>query len=153
MFGSIFSALVNSACGVHDFSLTFAPQIFYSCLRRILILGFLFLTGLGHIDGAGFSFFAGFMGEYLDQPACSIGEHSGSQSSCLRARKIRAVAGTYQGLIGYDSPVMSRVLPDHSEYSTSEGHRKEDVTNKVLDPPFTNLTQRSDSDEKLMLIR
>ena len=117
------------------------------CLCRILTLEFLFLTGLGHIEGAGSSVFVGSIGEYLDQPGCSIGEYSGSQSFCLRARKIRAVVNTHQGLIGHDAPVMSRVLPGHSEYSIFEGHGKEDATSKISDPPFTNLTQRSDSDE------
>ena len=47
---------------------------------------------------------------------------------------------------------MPQVLHGHSGYGTFEGYRKEDVISKVLDPPFTNLTQRSDSDEKFMLI-
>jgi len=122
------------------------------CLYRILTLGFLFLGGLSHIDGAGSSVFAGFMGEYLDRAACSIGEHSGSQSFCLRARKICAVVDTHQGLIGHDALVISRILPSHSEYGAFEGHEKEDVTRMVSDPLFTNLTQRSDGDEKPMLI-
>ena len=63
------------------------------------------------------------------------------------------VVDTYQDLIGHDAPVMSRILPDHNEHGTFEGHGKEDVTSKVLDPPFTNLAQRSDSDKKPMLIR
>ena len=112
----------------------------------------MFLTGLGNIDGAGSSVFAGLMGEYLDWPACSIGEHSGSQSFCLRARNIRAVVDTHQGLIGHDAPVMSRIFPGHNEHGAFGGHGKEDVISKVSDPPFTNLTQRSDSDEKPMLI-
>jgi len=62
------------------------------------------------------------------------------------------VTGTRQGLIGHDAPVMPRVLHGHNGYGAFEGHRKEDITSKVLDPPFTNLTQRSDSDEKLMLV-
>jgi len=33
-----------------------------------------------------------------------------------------------------------------------EGHGKGDVISKVSDPPSTNLTQRSDSDEKPMLV-
>ena len=92
------------------------------------------------------------MGEYLNWPTCSIGKHSGSQSFYLRAWKIRAIADTHQGLIGHDAPVMSWILPGHSEYDTFEGHGKEDVTSKVSDPPFTNLTQKSDIDEKPMLI-
>ena len=35
---------------------------------------------------------------------------------------------------------------------TLEGHRKEDVTSKVSDPPFTNLVQESDSNDEPMLI-
>ena len=62
------------------------------------------------------------------------------------------VTGTRQGLIGRDAPVMPRVLHGHSGYGAFEGHGKEDITSKVSDPPFTNLTQRSDNDEKLMLI-
>ena len=76
----------------------------------------------------------------------------GSQSSCPWARRIRAVTGIHQGLIGHDAPVMPQVLHGHSGYGTFEGHGKEDVTSKVSDPPFTNLTQRSDSDEKPMLV-
>ena len=57
-----------------------------------------------------------------------------------------------QGLIGYDAPAMPRVLHVHSGYGGFEGYRKEDVTSKVSDPPFTSLTQRSDSNEKYMLI-
>ena len=51
---------------------------------------------------------------------------------------------------------MSRILPGHSEHGAFEGHgkedRKEDVTSKISDPLFTNLTQRSDSVKKPMLI-
>ena len=68
-------------------------------------------------------------------------------------RKIRAVLDTHQDIIGYDAPVISRILPDHSEHGAFEGHGKEDVTSKLSDPPFTNLIQRSDSNEKFMLIR
>ena len=78
---------------------------------RILTLGFLFLAGLGHIDGAGSSAFARFMGEYLDRPGCSIAEHSGSQDSCPRARKVRMVVDTHQDITGHDAPVMSWILP------------------------------------------
>ena len=115
-------------------------------------MGFLFLAGPGHIDGASSSVFSTSMREYLDWPACSIGEHSGNQSFCLRARKNRAVVDTHQDLIGHDVPVISGILPDHNEYSAFEGHGKDDVTSKVSDPPFTNLTQRSVSDEKPMLV-
>ena len=92
------------------------------------------------------------MGENLDQPACSFGYHSRSQNFCLRARKIRAVVDTHQDIIGHDAPVMSRILPDHDVHDAFEGHGKEDVTSKVSDPPFTNFTLRSDSDEKPMLV-
>ena len=57
------------------------------------------------------------------------------------------VADTHQGLIEHDAPVMPRVLHGHSGYDAFEGHGKEDVTGKVSDPPFTNLTQRSYNDE------
>jgi len=36
----------------------------------------------------------------------------------------------------------------HSGYGASEGHRKEDIPNKVSDPLFTNLIQRSDNNKK-----
>jgi len=108
----------------------------------------LFLTGFGHIVNV----LAGFMGEYLDRPACSIVEHSGSQNSCQWVRRIYAVVGIRQGLIGHDAPVMPRVLHGHSGYGAFEGHRKEDVASKVSDPSFTNLTQRSDGDKKSMLV-
>jgi len=89
-------------------------------------------------------------------PTCSIGEHLGSQSSCSWARRLHAVTDTRQGLIGHDAPAMPRVCHGHSGYGGGygalEGHGKEDVTSKVSDPPFTNLTQRSDSDEKPMLV-
>ena len=51
-----------------------------------------------------------------------------------------------------DAPVMSRILPDHNEYGAFKDHGKEDVTSKVSDLPFTNLIQRSDNNEKPMLI-
>jgi len=114
---------------------------------------FLFLAGSNHIDGAGSSVFAASIRGYLEQPACSIGEHLESQNFCLRARKIRAVLNTHQDIIGHNAPVMSRILPDHNEHGAFEGHGKEDVTSKVSDPPFTNLAQRSDSDKKPLLIR
>jgi len=72
---------------------------------------------------------------------------------CPMTRKIHAVLNTHQDIIGHDAPVKSRILPDHNEHGAFEGHRKEDVTSKVSDPPFTNLVQRSDDNEKLMLIR
>ena len=62
-----------------------------------------------------------------------------------------------QGLIGHDAPAMPRVCHGHSGYGGGYGplvgHGKEDVTCKVSDPPFTNLTARSDIEEKSMLIR
>ena len=54
-------------------------------------------------------------------------------------RRIRAVVGIRQGLIGHDASVMPRVLHGHSGYGAFEGHRKEDVTSKVLDPPSSIL--------------
>ena len=56
-----------------------------------------------------------------------------------RVRKIRTVVDTYQDIIGHDAPVMSQILPVHSEHDAFEGHGKEDITSKVSDPPFTNL--------------
>jgi len=47
---------------------------------------------------------------------------------------------------------MSQILPDHNEHGAFEGHGKDEITRKVSDPPFTNLAQRSESDEKTMLI-
>ena len=87
-----------------------------------------------------------------ERPVRSIGDHLRSQNYCPRARKIRAVLDTHQDIIGNDVPVNSRILPEHNEHGVSEGHGKEDVTSKVSDPPFTNLVQRSDNDEKFMLI-
>jgi len=68
-------------------------------------------------------------------------------------RKICAVLDIHQDIIGHYAPVRSRILPDHNEHGTFEGQGKEDVTSKVLDPPFTNLIQRGDNNEKFMLIR
>ena len=116
-------------------------------------MGFLFLAGPGHIDGVGFSVFVTSIGEYLERPACSIGENLGSQNFCLRARKIRAILDTHKDITGYNAPVISRILPDHSEHGTFKGHEKEDVTSKVSDPLFTNLVQRNDSDKKPIIIR
>ena len=72
---------------------------------------------------------------------------------------IRAVNGIRQGLIGHNAPAMPLVCHDHSGYSGGyggrygllAGHGKEDVTCKVSEHPFTNLTPRSDIDEKLSL--
>ena len=68
---------------------------------------------------------------------------------------------THQDLIGHDEPALPRVCHGHSGYGGGYGGGygllaglgKEDVTCKVSDPPFSNLTPRSDIDEKLMLIR
>ena len=81
---SIFSipASVKSVSRVYDFSLMFMLLAF--CFYRIITLGFLFLAGSGHID----TVLAGFMGEYLDRPAFSIGEHSGSHNFCPRACRV-----------------------------------------------------------------
>ena len=84
-------------------------------------------------------------------PVCLIGEHLKSQNFYPRVRKIHAVIDTHQDIIGHDTSIMSRILLDHNEHEAFEGHEKEDVTSKVSDPPFTNLTQRSDSDKKSML--
>ena len=130
-----------------------ASGFLFSVFAEFEPLFFLFLAGLGHIEGAGSSVFATSIGGYLERPACSIGEHSGSQNFCPRVRKIRMVLDTHQDIIGHNAPVMSQILPDRNKYGTFEGHRKKDVTSKVSDPPFTNLTQRSDSDKKSMLIR
>ena len=116
-------------------------------------MGFLFLAGFGHIDGAGSNVFAVSIGGYLKWPACSISEHLRSHNFCLRARKIHAVLNTHQDIIGHDALVMSRILLDHNEHGAFKGHEKEDVTSKVSDSLFTNLIQKSDSNEKLMLIR
>ena len=61
------------------------------------------------------------MGEYFDQPACLIGEHSGSQSSCSWAGWLRAVTDTGQSLIGHDAPAMPRVCHAHSGYGGGYG--------------------------------
>ena len=49
-----------------------------------------------------------------------------------------------QGLIGHDAPEYHRVCHAHSgyggRYGLLAGHGKKDVTCKVSDPPFTNLT-------------
>jgi len=89
-----------------------------------------------------FCVFAGLMGEYFDQPA---------RSSSWDIR---------QGLIGHDAPALPWLYHGHSGYGGEygvgygvlEGYRKEDVTSKASDPPFTNLTPRSNIDEKPMLI-
>ena len=83
-----------------DFAQNFNPWVF------------LFLAGLGRIDGAGSSVFVMSIGRHMKQPACSIGEHSKSQNFRSRVRKICMVVDTHQDIIGYDAPVISRILPD-----------------------------------------
>ena len=89
----------------------------------------------------------------MKRPVRTIGDHLRSQNFYPRARKIHAVLDTHQDIIGHDAPIRFRILPDHNEHGVFEGHGKEDVTSKVSDPSFTNLIQRSDSNEKPMLIR
>jgi len=120
---------------------------------RNLILEFFLLAGLGHIDGAGSSVFAASIEGDIKWPTCLIEYHLRSQNFCLRVRKIHAVLDTDQDIIGHDTPVWSRILPDHNEHDIFEGHGKVNITSKVSDSPFTNLVQRSDSNEELMLIR
>ena len=126
-------------------------QLLRSCFNRILT--FWFFTSCRFWQ---FCIFTGLLREYFDERACSIGKHSGNQSSCSWARRIRAVNDIRQGLIGQDAPAMPQACHGHSGYGGGygalAGHEKEDVSNKVSDPPFTNLTPRSDIDEKLMLI-
>ena len=62
------------------------------------------------------------------------------------------ILDTHQDIIGHDAPVKSQILPDYDEHDALEGHKKENVTSKISDPPFTSLVQKSDSDEKPMLI-
>ena len=112
-------------------------------------MSFLLLTSLGHIDGAGSSVFAASIKGDMKRPACSIGDHLRSQNFCPKVRTIRAVLETHQDIIGHDVLVRSRILLDHNEHGVFEGHGKEDVTSKVLDPLFANLIQRSDSNEKI----
>jgi len=54
------------------------------------------------------------------------------------------VNDTRQGLIGRNAPALPRVYHGHSGYGGGygvlEGHKKENVTSKVSDPPFTILT-------------
>jgi len=62
-----------------------------------------------------------------------------------------------QGLIGYDAPALPQVYHGYSGYGGGygplAGHGKEDITCKISDPPFNNLTPRSDIDKKPMFIR
>jgi len=82
----------------------------------------------------------------------SIADRLRSQNFCPRVRKIRVILNTHQDIIGHNALIRSRILPDHNEHGTFEGHRKVDVTSKVSNPPFTNLIQRGDNNEKPMLI-
>ena len=72
-------------------------QLLPSCLNRILTLWFLASCRFWQLQSV-FRIFAGLLGEYFDQRACSIGEHSRNQSSCPGARRIRVVNGIRQGL-------------------------------------------------------
>jgi len=105
-------------------------------------LGFFLLAGCGHIVGAGSSVFAAFIEVDMKRPVRSIGDHLRSQNFCPKAKKIRVVLDTHQDIIGHDASVRSRILLDHNEHGTFEGHGKEDITSKVSAPPFTNLVQR-----------
>ena len=60
-----------------------------------------------------------------------------------------AVLNTHQDIIEHDALVRFWILPNHG---TFEGHGRKDVNSKVPDPSFTNLIQRSNSNEKCMLI-
>jgi len=73
----------------------------------------------------------------MKRPVRSISDHLRSQNFYLKVRKIRAVLDTQQDIIGHDAPVRSQILPDHNEHGAFEDHRKEDITSKVSDPPFT----------------
>ena len=75
-------------------------------------------------------------------PVCSIGDHLIIQNFCPRVRKICAILDTHQDIIGHDPPVRSRILPNYNEHGAFGGHEKENVINKVSDPPFTNLVQK-----------
>ena len=58
----------------------------------------------------------------MKRPACSIGDRLRRQNFCPRTRKIRAVLGTHQDIIGHDALIMSRILPDHYEHGAFEGN-------------------------------
>jgi len=111
-------------------------------------LGFFLFAGRDHIVGAGTSVFAASIEVDMKRSVHLIGDYLMSQTSCPKARKISVVLDTHQDIIGHDAPVWSRLLPDHNEHSAFEGHEKEDVTNKVSDPLFTNLVQRSENNKK-----
>ena len=151
-------SVVNSvserfASEVHDFrsASVFLNSCFLS-LQKFNPRVFFLLAGCGHIVGADFSVFAAFIKVDMKRPVRSIGDHLRSQNFYPKARKIRVILDTHQNVIGHDAPVRFRILPDHNEYGAFEGHEKENFTSKVSNPPFTNLVQKSDSNEKLMLI-
>ena len=99
------------------------------------------------------------MGEYFDQPACSIGEHSGNQSSCSWASLVhgrlfgpanllklsRYPSRPYWTWRTSNFPGLSCSQWVWWWYGVLEGHRKEDVTSKVSDPSFANFDQRRSS--------
>jgi len=74
----------------------------------------------------------------LEQPACLVGEHLGSQNVCLRARKIRVVFDSPQDIIGHDALVMSQILPDLNEHGACEvtGKRISPVRSRILPSPI-----------------
>ena len=148
------SASTRFASGVHDFrsASVFLNSCFLS-LQKFNSRVFFLLTGYGHVVSTGFSVFVASIEVDMKRPVRLIGDHLRSQNFCLMARKIRTVLDTHQDIIGHDAPIRSWILLTHNEHGTVEGHGKEDITSKVLDPPFTNLLQRSDNNEKLMLIR
>jgi len=144
---------IGLASGVHNFRPASMLLDSCFCFCRNLTLGFFISYRSWSIDGAGSSIFAVSIGGDMKRPVCSIGKHLKNQNFCPRAGKIRAIVDTHQDIIGHDALVMSWILPNHNEHGAFEGHRKEDVTSKVSDPLFTKLVQRSDSNEKSMLIR
>ena len=123
---------------------------FYLC--RNLTLGFFLLAGLGHIDVANSKVFVASIEVDMKRLVHSIGDHLTCQNLCPRARKFRSILDTHQDIIGHDALVSSWILPDYNEHDTFEGHAEENVTSKVSHPLFTNLVERSDRNEKLMLI-
>jgi len=67
-----------------------------------------------------------------------VGEHLGSQSFCLRARKINVVFDSPQDIIGHDAPVMSQILPDLNEHGACEVTKKRisPVRSRILPSPI-----------------
>ena len=45
--------------------------------------------------------------------------------------KIYAIVDTHQDIIGYDAPLISRILPDHNEHGAIEGHEKAEFENSA----------------------